>query len=128
MEINPEVLARAVDVLERAARQRQVLTYKQLSEQVPGLPTRGPVMTAALLAVSAYSWQKHQVLLPVLVVNASGQKLPGEGFYESLRSYRPNDAAGEPAVLARRERERVYRPYPSQSYRACAPSCVPART
>ncbi len=41
MEVNPEVLARAVDVLERAARQRQVLTYKQLSEQVPGLPTRG---------------------------------------------------------------------------------------
>ncbi len=29
--------------------------------------------------------------------------------------YRPNDAAGEPAVLARRERERVYRVYPSQS-------------
>ncbi len=54
-------------------------------------------------------------LLPVLVVNASGQKLPGEGFYESLRSYRPSDAAGEPAVLARRERERVYRAYPSQS-------------
>ncbi len=115
MEINQEVLARAVDVLEQAARRRQVLTYKQFSEQVPGLPTRGPVMSATLLAVSAYSWHKHQVLLPVLVVNASGQRLPGEGFYESLRSYRPNDAAGEPAVLARRERERVYRAYPSQS-------------
>ncbi len=47
-------------------------------------------MTATLLAVSAFTWQKHQVLLPVLVVNASGQRLPGKGFYESLRSYRPN--------------------------------------
>ncbi len=80
VEINPEVLARAVDVLEQAARQRHVLTYKQLSEQVPGLPTRGPLMTATLLAVSERSWQQHQVLLPVLVVNSNRPEASGRGL------------------------------------------------
>jgi hypothetical protein len=52
-------------------------------------------MTNLLLDVSDYSCEKRRVLLPVLVVNGSGQKLPSVGFYESLQAYRPNDSQDE---------------------------------
>lgn len=112
MRSRPEVFEVALRVLEQAARDRVTVGYKQLSDKVPGLSARGPVMTKLLLDISDHCWQAKRVLLPVLVVNAGGARLPSIGFYESLAQFRPDDDQSDKATAARRERERVYRAYP----------------
>lgn len=115
MRSRPEVFEAALLALEQVACARETINYKQFSERVPGLGVRGKGMTNVLLDITDHSWTRRGVLLPVLVVNAAGSKLPSIGFYETLTQYRPHDDQSDRAVAARRERERVYRAYPAST-------------
>ena len=112
MAVRRDLIRQVLDILEGVARSRATISYKRLSDRAPGLPVRGRLMSETLVAVSELSWAARGVLLPVLVVNSGGARLPSEGFYESLAYYRPEEAAPDKTVAARRERERVYRAYP----------------
>lgn len=101
MRPNPTVAA-AYSVLTRVAQERGTISYSGLSDEVPGLSRRGSSMVATLRAVTERSWQEKRVLLPVLVVNAGGKKLPSSGSYESLTIYRPEDDQSDPGKAARR--------------------------
>ncbi|MFP5218911.1 MAG: hypothetical protein ACLGIG_04130 [Actinomycetes bacterium] len=109
--LDEELLSRVQQVLEDVARRRGVITYSELGSEVPGVGRRGRKMAAVLEVIGRRSFTRKGVILTVLVVNKSSG-LPSEGFYWLQRDLR-NGETGDPTVLARRERERVYAQYPA---------------
>lgn len=113
MKPKPAIVDATFAILRRIARERGTISYTLLSNGIPGLPRRGPVMVATLNAVGERSWQEKAVILTVLVQKAGRNGLPSTGFYELLELFRPEDDLSDLVKAARRERERVYAAYPS---------------
>ena len=112
MQVSDDLVQRVMDVLEEKARQGEKVTYKGLSEAVPGLPVRGPLMSTTLGKVCRRSHEVSGILITALVVNA-GSGLPSDQFFELVRELRPDFESESPKeTVARREQYRVYGAYP----------------
>lgn len=110
------MLERGRAVLEERARSSREITYQELSQEIPGLGVRGAKMSRFLATLSRRSHAERGVLVTVLVISKRS-RLPAHGFFELLTELRPDvDGSDDSdwALLARRERNRVFAAYARQ--------------